>query len=135
MRNFALLSSLVVFSLAGAEPGFLHRQGAQIVDAAGHSVTLHGTNLGNWLVPEGYMFMFENGPESRREIDAFFRDIAGPDATDRFWREWRDRYITEPDIAALAHMGMNLIRLPMHHALLAEGGEGWRRQGRRTLGS
>jgi endoglucanase len=126
MRNFALLSSLVVFSLAGAEPGFLHRQGAQIVDAAGHSVTLRGTNLGNWLVPEGYMFLFENGPESGREIDAFFRDIAGPDQTDRFWREWRDRYITEHDIAALAHMGMNLIRLPMHHSLLAEGGEGWR---------
>jgi hypothetical protein len=48
------------------------------------------------------MFLFENGPESGREIDAFFRDIAGPDETDRFWRDWRDRYITEHDIAALA---------------------------------
>ena len=117
MRKLALLSSLVALSLAAAEPGFLHRKGAQIVDAAGHPVALRGTNLGNWLVPEGYMFLFENGPESGREIDAFFRDIAGPDETDRFWRDWRDRYITDADIAALAHMGLNLIRLPMHHAL------------------
>ena len=94
MRNFVLLSFLVALRLTAAEPGLLHRQGAQIVDAAGHPVTLRGTNLGNWLVPEGYMFLFENGPESVREIDAFFRDIAGPDETDRFWREWRDRYFT-----------------------------------------
>ena len=125
MRKLALLGAVLTLSLA-AEPSFLHRQGSQIVDPAGHPVSLRGTNLGNWLVPEGYMFRFEHGPESAREIDAFFRDIAGPSATDRFWREWRDRYITEQDIEAIANMGLNLIRLPIHHALLAEGGDGWR---------
>ena len=126
MRKLAPISLLFLASLAAAQPGFLHRQGTQIVDVAGHPVTLRGTNLGNWLVPEGYMFLFNDGPESRREIDAFFRDITGPDETDRFWREWRDRYVTERDIAALARMGVNLLRVPLHHALLAEGGDGWK---------
>jgi len=97
MRKLVFLWAVAALSLTAAEPGFLHRQGAQIVDAGGHPVTLRGTNLGNWLVPEGYMFLFENGSESRREIDAFFRDIAGPEETERPFSRKKSMTIRESD--------------------------------------
>jgi endoglucanase len=34
---------------------FAHTDHQQIVDAAGKPLLLRATNLGNWLVPEGYM--------------------------------------------------------------------------------
>jgi len=35
---------------------FVKTKGTQLVDANGNSIILKGTNLGHWLVPEGYMF-------------------------------------------------------------------------------
>ena len=42
------------------------------------ALNLRGTSLGNWIVPEGYMFRFEKGPQSGREIDALFNELIGP---------------------------------------------------------
>ena len=36
-------------------------QGKQILDSNGNPIILKGTNLGNWLVPEGYMFKMGQG--------------------------------------------------------------------------
>ena len=38
-----------------AQGQYAHTSGEQIVDAQGHEIHLRGTNLGNWMVPEGYM--------------------------------------------------------------------------------
>ncbi len=47
--------------------------------ATGHPLMLRGTNLGNWLEPEGYMFHFgDNGPTSPREIEDYFDELIGP---------------------------------------------------------
>ena len=43
---------------ASSEKNFLHVDGHNIVDSKGDTFYIKGTNLGNWLNPEGYMFGF-----------------------------------------------------------------------------
>jgi len=76
---------------------------------------LRGINLGNWFEPEGYMFLFEGGPQSPREIEAFFNELVGPAAAQEFWSRYRQQYITKADIDALARSGFNSVRIPLHY--------------------
>jgi endoglucanase len=72
MIKFRLLG-LAVILLAWAGQGraqFVHAEHKQIVDAAGKPLLVRATNLGNWMVPEGYMWLFEGGPQSPGEIRA-----------------------------------------------------------------
>ncbi len=39
---------------------FFHTRGKEIISPEGKPFLIKGTNLGNWLVPEGYMFKLEN---------------------------------------------------------------------------
>ena len=76
---------------------------------------LRGTNLGNWLVREGYMFHFEGGPQSAREIEALANELLGPEAAEKFWKAYLDRYITRDDIQFLKRAGFNSVRIPIHY--------------------
>jgi aryl-phospho-beta-D-glucosidase BglC (GH1 family) len=76
---------------------------------------LRGTNLGNWLVREGYMFHFEGGPQSAREIEALTNELLGPEAAAKFWQQYLDRYITREDIQFFKRAGFNSIRVPIHY--------------------
>jgi hypothetical protein len=64
-------------ALGLAAQTFVHQSGKTLVTGDGQPLMLRGINLGNWLVPEGYMFRFEHGPQSAREIDAL--SLAGDD--------------------------------------------------------
>ena len=44
---------------------------------------MKGINLGNWLVPEGYMFKFKNAT-SPRLINEAFNELIGPSCNERF---------------------------------------------------
>ncbi|MHB8888909.1 MAG: glycoside hydrolase family 5 protein [Acidobacteriaceae bacterium] len=109
----------VLLLLAGtslrAETGFVHTNGQQLVTPDGKTLMLRGTNLGNWLEPEGYMFHFAGGPQSPREIEQLFNELIGPAAAEAFWRQYRKNYITEQDIAFLHRTGFNVVRVPMHY--------------------
>jgi hypothetical protein len=72
MFKFRLLVLLLLL-LAWTSQGraqFAHTEHKQIVDAAGKPLLVRATNLGNWMVPEGYMWQFEGGPQSPSEIRA-----------------------------------------------------------------
>lgn len=122
-----LLSALCLCAALSAAPPFVQVREGRLVAPYGKPVFLKGISIGNWLVPEGYMLLLNEGaPESWREMDALFRDLAGEDFTDRFWREWRNRYITEADIAKISSIGFNTVRVPMHWKLLEPDGDGWK---------
>jgi hypothetical protein len=61
------------------------------------------------------MFHFEDGPQSDREIEALSNELLGPEAAEKFWHDYRDRYITRDDIQFLKRAGYNSIRVPIHY--------------------
>ncbi len=106
---------LPLISQAGAQ--FAHTDHKQIVDAAGKPLQIRATNLGNWLVPEGYMWLFDGGPQSPSEIRALVLELLGPEGSAAFWRKYRENYITHEDIALLHRAGFNAVRVPLHYSL------------------
>lgn len=98
---------------------FLRAEGPNIVDGNGNIVLLKGTNIGNWLVPEGYMFKMDqvNAP---RKIDELLYELVGPDSLQVFWKGYLNNYITQKDIKFLKRIGCNHIRLPFHYKLFTD---------------
>lgn len=95
--------------------GFVHADGGRLVDGQGRPRLLRGVGLGNWLLPEGYMWHFANtGPQSPRQIEAFIQDLIGPTEAAGFWRTFRDRFIAEDDIERIAADGFDHVRLPIN---------------------
>src|SRR5271157_427408 len=113
-------AGLLSACLSAAGNRFVHTDGKHIVAPGGEKL-LRGINLGNWLVPEGYMFHFDKGPESYREIAALFNDLIGPDEAARFWKQYRDTYISEEDIHFIHDAGFNCVRIPFHSKLIDDG--------------
>ncbi len=111
-----LWGALAGSTLTGYAQGFVSVKGKDIVDPKGKKIILTGTNLGNWLVPEGYMFKFNdvNSPEA---IDRVFKELIGPEETKKFWDQYLDMYITEADIQYIKKTGANHIRLPFHYKM------------------
>jgi endoglucanase len=124
MKGISLrVAAVVLLGICGApllqaspaSTSFVHAQGVNLVAPGGSRLLLRGINLGNWLEPEGYMFGLTDGPQSPREIEALVNELIGPVEAERFWREYRERYITEEDLRFLAQTGINSIRVPLHY--------------------
>jgi hypothetical protein len=71
-----LFCALGVNSASSAE-GFVRVSGVNLVDEKGAKFFIRGTNLGNWLNPEGYMFAFGKC-SSAHFIDEMFKQLVGP---------------------------------------------------------
>jgi len=125
-RVLALLSVLLVFAFR-ANAQFAHTDHKQIVDGSGKPLLIRATNLGNWLVPEGYMWLFEGGPQSPSEIRALVLELLGPEGSAAFWQKYRENYITRDDLALLHRAGFNAIRVPLHYTLFdSDAAEGFK---------
>ena len=98
---------------------FVKTKGTQLVDANGNSIILKGTNLGHWLVPEGYMFKM-NQVNSPRKIDEMLYELVGPDSLQVFWNGFLNNYISHDDIKYLKSIGSNHIRLPFHYKMFTD---------------
>jgi len=115
IRLFALLLCALLAPPAAAA-GFLHADGARIVDGDNRPVLLRGMGLGGWMLQEGYMLHLGQHQQHviRRDIAA----LVGPDKAAAFYRAWLDNFITKADIDAMAGWGFNSIRLPIHYDIL-----------------
>ncbi len=98
---------------------FIRVDGPDLVLPDGSKFFIQGTNLGNWMNPEGYMFGFGRA-SSPRLINEVFSEIAGPEAAAEFWKQFKDNYITKADIDFIASTGANTIRLPFHYKLFTD---------------
>jgi endoglucanase len=105
-----------------APPNFIHAEGTHLVDAQGERFAVKGINLGNWLVPEGYMFKFMR-KRAPSEIAGVIEALIGPEEATRFWTEFRDGYITQADIRFIKAAGFNTVRVPLHWRLFVEPGD------------
>ena len=120
MKNKILTLLFIIFTanLTFSQTGFVSVKGKDIVDPSGNKLLLKGIGIGNWLVPEGYMFRFKK-TSSPRLIDQMMRELIGPAETNKFWKKFRENYITKSDIHFLKEVGFNSIRVPFNFRLFA----------------
>ena len=60
-KSFLYLLILLLSACASSvrqQEGFVTIQGHDLIQSNGEKLFIKGTNLGNWLNPEGYMFGF-----------------------------------------------------------------------------
>ena len=107
------------YSAVAAPPNFIHAEGTHLADAQGERFAVKGINLGNWLVPEGYMFKFMR-KRAPSEIAGVIEALIGREEASRFWTEFRDGYITQADIRFIKAAGFNTVRVPLHWRLFVE---------------
>ncbi|HYR75809.1 MAG TPA: glycoside hydrolase family 5 protein [Pyrinomonadaceae bacterium] len=112
----AILLLSLVPSLASGQTRFVVRRGKELVSPNGKPLLLKGINLGNWLLPEGYMFKFKQ-TNSPRLIQAAISELVGEDEARRFWKTYRDNYITREDIRFIKQSGFNSVRVPFSYRL------------------
>ena len=97
--KIALITIFLFFpiSICSQTNSFVTVKGRKIINTNGENLLLKGINLGNWLVPEGYMFHFKS-TNSPRMIYELFNMLIGEDAANKFWESYRSNYITKDDI-------------------------------------
>ncbi len=114
---------------AWAEIRLVQTEGKTFIAPDGRVLHIKGISLGNWLMPEGYMFKFEVA-KSPSQIFGAFERLLGPEPAKAFWTEYRERYIGEDDIRFIKSVGFNAVRIPLHWDLFmsedgAIEGPGW----------
>jgi endoglucanase len=102
---------------------FLHTSGHDIVNETGEKIYFKGIGLGNWLLPEGYMWKFGNSGDRPRKIENVVLELIGKEKADHFWKEFRKNYITEADIQRIAELGFNTVRPALNSRLFLTEGE------------
>ncbi|HET9789195.1 MAG TPA: glycoside hydrolase family 5 protein [Pyrinomonadaceae bacterium] len=112
---FILLTLAVPLSITG-QSRFVTTRGKDLVSADGKPLLLKGINLGNWLLPEGYMFKFKTA-NSPRLIHTVINQLVGEDEGRRFWKAYHDNYITREDIKFIKQSGFNSVRVPFSYRL------------------
>ena len=126
-NRLSLFLGLIVITVIAspshhAQSKFVTVRGKEFISPAGKPLLLKGINLGNWLLPEGYMFKFKSA-NSPRLINTVINQLIGEDEAKRFWKEYRDNYITLDDIRFIKQSGFNSVRLPFNYRLFVSEGE------------
>ena len=116
---FLTLVVLATVSLAASPANFVRVDGPNLVKPDGTKLFIQGTNLGNWLNPEGYMFGLSR-TNSAWMIDLMIKEAVGPDFAAEFWQKFKDNYITRKDIEFIASQGANTVRLPFNYKLFTD---------------
>jgi len=104
--------------------GFVHADGARLLDGSGNPLLLRTAALGNWLLNEGYMWRFTGSAGDRgRRIEQRIVELIGETDAAAFWRSFRDGYVTEADFFRISSLGFNSVRLAMNARLLLPEGQ------------
>ena len=124
--NFKNLVFSALFFWAGSLSAqtFLHADGQNMVDESGQKILLQGVGLGNWMLPEGYMWKFGENGDRPRKIEKIVLNYLGLEKAAKFWKSYRQNYITEADIKRIAELGYNSVRPALNSRLfITEGNE------------
>jgi len=96
---------------------YVRVKGQQVLAPNGEPIHLKGIGLGNWLLPEGYMWKFDKANSPRR-INQVVSQLIGPAAAHDFWKQYRENYITQQDIAYIKKIGLNSVRVAIDYRVL-----------------
>lgn len=117
-----ILLSLCASVASNGQSRFVTTRGKDLASLDGKPLLLKGINLGNWLLPEGYMFKFKTA-NSPVLIYTVINQLIGEDEARRFWQAYRDNYITREDIRFIKQAGFNSVRVPFSYRLFVSEGE------------
>jgi endoglucanase len=107
---------------------FVSTRGKDLISPDGKPLLLKGINLGNWLLPEGYMFKFKSANSPRR-IQTVINELIGEDAGRQFWKTYQENYITQEDIKFIKRSGFNSVRVPFSYRLFVSDSDPVRLEG------
>jgi endoglucanase len=99
---------------------FIRSEGTRLVDARGNPVQLRGVNLGGWLMWEGWIW--GGGFNSETTVLERLEELVGQEQVAAFQGQIYANFITEADIVRIAELGFNVVRIPINHRALEEGG-------------
>lgn len=116
--NIAIILFITI-TIHAQKRHFISVKGKEVIGADGKPFIMRGTNLGNWLVPEGYMFKFGD-ISSPRLINEAITELIGPAEAKIFWQKYLDTYITADDIHYLKSIGVNSIRIPFNYRMFSD---------------
>lgn len=129
MKKISTLFLIIVIGFASYAQNqekslsFLRTSGQDIVNESGEKIFLEGVGLGNWLLPEGYMWKFGGLGDRPRKIEKVVADLIGDEKASHFWKIYRQNYITEADIKRIAELGFNSVRPALNSRLFLTEGE------------
>lgn len=118
MKKIIFYLILITITSFTYSQNYSQTEGREVLDINGKPILLKGINLGNWLVPEGYMFKFKNA-NSPQMIYTLFNQLIGPEESNIFWEQFRENYITEKDFKFIKDSGFNSVRVPFNFRLFA----------------
>ena len=111
-----VLLNLITSTASYGQSRFVTTRGKDVVSPNGKPLLLKGINLGNWLLPEGYMFKFKTANSPRR-IETVVNQLIGEEEGRRFWKTYHQSYITREDIKFIKESGFNSVRVPFSYRL------------------
>lgn len=88
----------------------LSADGEDIVNSAGETVALRGTNFGGWLVQESWMCPTEQTDTLETNMTLYSR--FGEERAEELIAAYEDSWITEEDFANVKALGLNVVRIP-----------------------
>lgn len=97
----------------------VHAHGTQIVNATGQPLKLYGVLLEGWLMWNGPLW--GAGLTSETKITGRLEKMAGKTETEKFRTAIYENFITEKDIAMIADIGFNVVRVPFNHTIFEDG--------------
>lgn len=116
--------------------GFVRAVGTNLYDGDGRILQLKGVNLGNWFIQENWMAVssvgdFETGVYTKERGYAAMRRNPNLDEEKikSLYELYMDTYITERDIAEIASLGMNAVRVNFSYLDLTTDGRTLRENG------
>jgi endoglucanase len=95
---------------------FVTVEGKNIVGPNGQPLLLKGIGIGNWLLPEGYMWGFRRA-SSPRLINEVISQLVGEEQARAFWNTYYERFLTQEDVRFLAQAGFNHVRISFNWRL------------------
>jgi hypothetical protein len=107
----------------GEDSAWLRQDGLRILNGDDEAVTLRGINLGGWLMWEAWLWGGFGTPtvvNSETYLMRRLSDEVGEEAAETFRQEIYDTYITEADIARIAAVGYNMVRVPINHRAIED---------------
>lgn len=90
---------------------FLVTKGKYLVNQRGETVTLHGVNLGAWLIFEDWLCAYEEATD-HYDVLTKLTERFGTEKAYELMKVYQDNFITGYDLDEIVQMGFNCVRVP-----------------------